>query len=54
MNPLYLPDQIDRMAQRQKKERLAYIMTGLAATLLAVMALKECRGLLREDRGRSR
>jgi hypothetical protein len=29
MNPLYLPDQIDRMAKRQNNEKLAIVMSGL-------------------------
>jgi hypothetical protein len=59
MSPLtpltvYLPEQIDRMARRQSNEKLAFVMTGLTIGLLAVMALKECKSLFREERERSR
>ena len=54
MNPLHLPDQIDCMAKRQNNEKLAFVMSGLTVALLCVMALKECRSLFREERGRGR
>jgi hypothetical protein len=53
-NPFYLPREINDMAKQQKNERLAFVMSGLTIALLTVMALKECKSLFREDRGRGR
>jgi hypothetical protein len=50
MKSLYLPDQLDRLAKRQDNEKIAFLMSGLTVALVALIAVREFKGLLHDDR----
>ena len=54
MTSVFLPDQVDRLVQRQQDTRLGLAISGLTVGLLAIIAIKELKGLFREERGRGR
>jgi hypothetical protein len=54
MTSVFLPEKVDRLAQRQPDKRLGFAISGLTVGLLAIIALKELKGLFHEERGRGR